>query len=231
MARKLLTEGLAWLLTAAFPFLLVLLLVRAVMAPWFLTFEYTRPDMPPDYYGFSLEERLRYGPVGIDYITTSAEISLLGDLTFPNNAPLFTERELDHMVDVKKVTNAAFALLAVLLIIVPVTVVALRLLTGTWRPVLMGIQRGAMLTLGIIGVVVIGAVVAWDVFFTTFHQLFFSEGTWLFFTSDTLIRLYPEKFWFDAAVLIGAATVLLCIATIMLCWQLLRREKQAKVMP
>jgi integral membrane protein (TIGR01906 family) len=231
MGRRLLTEGLSWLLTAAFPFLLVLLLVRAVMAPWFLTFEYTRPDMPPDYYGFSLEERLQYGPVGIEYITTSAEISLLGDLTFPNGAPLFTERELDHMVDVKVVTNAAFALMAMLLAIVPITVVALRLLCRTWRPVLMGIQRGAMLTLGIIGVVVVGAVVAWDVFFTTFHQLFFSDGTWLFFTSDTLIRLYPEKFWFDAAILIGTATVLLSIATIVLCWRLLHRESSVKLAP
>ncbi|MEJ2126169.1 MAG: hypothetical protein P8X84_01420 [Candidatus Bathyarchaeota archaeon] len=27
-----------------------------------------------------------------------------------------------------------------------------------------------------------------------FHQLFFTSGTWTFYTSDTLIRLFPMRF-------------------------------------
>jgi integral membrane protein (TIGR01906 family) len=38
-------------------------------------------------------------------------------------------------------------------------------------------------------------------FFTAFHQLFFEGDTWLFLYSDTLIRLFPLRFWQDAFLL------------------------------
>ena len=43
-------------------------------------------------------------------------------------------------------------------------------------------------------------------FFGWFHSLFFSANTWLFEYSDTLIRLFPIRFWQDtflAAAAIG----------------------------
>ena len=58
-----------------------------------------------------------------------------------------------------------------------------------------------------IGVVIVLAVVGWNVFFTGFHTLLFEDGTWYFLTSDTLIRLFPEQFWFDAALTVGALAV------------------------
>ncbi|MBC8099255.1 MAG: DUF1461 domain-containing protein, partial [Armatimonadetes bacterium] len=67
--------------------------------------------------------------------------------------------------------------------------------------------RGGLLTVGGVVVIVLGVIIAWDSFFTTFHQLFFQDGTWIFYYSDTLIRLFPEQFWFDAALLIGGLTV------------------------
>ncbi|MCD6344052.1 MAG: hypothetical protein J7M17_00400, partial [Anaerolineae bacterium] len=39
---------------------------------------------------------------------------------------------------------------------------------------------------------------SWDTFFVGLHGLFFTEGTWRFFYSDTLIRLFPVRFWQDA---------------------------------
>jgi uncharacterized membrane protein len=33
------------------------------------------------------------------------------------------------------------------------------------------------------------------VLFVGFHQVFFDAGTWTFAYSDTLIRLFPERFW------------------------------------
>jgi len=51
--------------------------------------------------------------------------------------------------------------------------------------------------------------------------VFFEGDTWLFLPTDTLIRLYPEKFWFDAAVGIGGLTLLEAIALILLTrWRL-----------
>jgi len=35
-------------------------------------------------------------------------------------------------------------------------------------------------------------------FFVGFHALFFEGDSWLFLYSDTLIRLFPLRFWQDA---------------------------------
>ena len=54
-------------------------------------------------------------------------------------------------------------------------------------------------TIGLI--VVVGIAINPDVFwnfFAGFHHLFFTGDSWLFLYSDTLIRLFPIRFWEDA---------------------------------
>lgn len=194
-------------ITIMVPVLLALLSVRLVMTPLWLQLEYQRPGFPRDVYGFSADDRLRYGPLALDYLLGDQSISALDDLTFAGGMPLYTARELEHMADVKVVTQAAFAALAVGL--------ALTLPAALWlarrpetRPQLgRALRDGGLITIGLIAAIVVSALVAWDVFFTAFHNLFFAEGTWQFLYSDTLIRLFPEQFWFDSALLIGALTL------------------------
>jgi len=69
-----------------------------------------------------------------------------------------------------------------------------------------GLERGGWLTLIVIGAVLLFVVLAFNAIFVIFHQVFFQAGTWTFPTSDTLIRLFPERFWQDtflALVLLG----------------------------
>jgi integral membrane protein (TIGR01906 family) len=60
-------------------------------------------------------------------------------------------------------------------------------------------------------VVVVGMFVIPDLFwkfFEGFHAIFFEGDSWLFLFSDTLIRLFPIRFWQDAflfAALIAVA--------------------------
>lgn len=42
--------------------------------------------------------------------------------------------------------------------------------------------------------------VFWN-FFAAFHHLFFKGDSWIFLYSDTLIRLFPIRFWQDAFLL------------------------------
>ncbi|NDJ59759.1 MAG: DUF1461 domain-containing protein, partial [Chloroflexi bacterium] len=100
-------------LTLVFPLLLTLIAARLLMTPAFLAFEYNRPGFPADFYGFTREDRLNYAPYAIEYMLNGADISYLGDLTFPNGAPLYNARELIHMVDVKVVTQLAFGVVFV----------------------------------------------------------------------------------------------------------------------
>ncbi len=206
------------LVTLAVPILLTVLTVRGVMSPLFLQFEYNRPGFPADVYGFTTEQRLEYARPTIDYLLTpTAAITTLSELRLPREqvpadvcvpAPeddtlcsMYNSRELRHMEDVHVVTQYTYLLgIATLLL----GGIAVTYLWRTSKPELRaGLFGGSVLTLGIIGTIIMLALTSWEVFFTGFHSIFFEGDSWLFRYSDTLIRLFPEQFWFDAALLIG----------------------------
>jgi integral membrane protein (TIGR01906 family) len=64
------------------------------------------------------------------------------------------------------------------------------------------LKGGALLTLALLAAVAALMLTSWEVFFTGFHELLFPPNTWTFPTSDTLIRLYPERFWMDVGMTI-----------------------------
>lgn len=226
--QRIMTALAAAIVTLGLPLLLILGSVRLAMTPQFLSFEYHRPDMYQDPFGFTREDRLRWGPLGIEYLVTDADISLLADLRFPAGNPMFSERELHHMSDVKTVTRSAFFVLAAALMIVPLSALYL-VRTGRKNRLLEALLRGAIFTLGGIVAVIFGALVAWDTFFSLFHRLFFADGTWIFYTSDTLIRLYPEKFWFDTALIIGIVVIGGALLIALGSWWIWRRDLRRAV--
>ncbi len=204
------SNALSWLVAILVPLALIGLGIRALLTPVFLQIEYNMPYFPPDEYGFTKEDRLRWAPYALDYLVNSADISYLGDLTFDDGTPLFNERELSHMEDVKHVTQG----------VLNVWYISLALLTllGIWswrgrfdyaqhgmQAYRLGLTRGGWLMVGLAGaiglIVVIGISVNPNVFwnfFAGFHSLFFEGDSWLFLFSDTLIRLFPLRFWQDA---------------------------------
>jgi integral membrane protein (TIGR01906 family) len=205
---------LSWLVVLLVPLALIGVGVRLLLTPAFLRFEYRLPNFPPDEYGFTTDDRLHWGTYGIDYLLNSSTDSYLGDLRFTNGAPVFNERELSHMHDVKGVTQGLlrtwYAVLAILVLL------GLWAWLRKWFPIYrQGLIRGGWLTLvialtgGAIGTV--GASGSGDVFwqfFSDFHGIFFKGESWLFAYSDTLIRLYPLKFWEDAVLYIGLIAAL-----------------------
>lgn len=199
-------------LVVCFPVLLVLISVRMIMTPGFLEFEYNRPDFPEDVYGLTREQRLYYAPFAVEYLLNDAEITYLGELEFSDGTALFNSRELRHMRDVKTITQIAFAVGVVTGLLALAAAIYLRRRS---RDMLRrSLMSGALLTLGIVAAIIVVALVNWDFFFTGFHKLFFEGGTWYFLYSDTLIRLFPEQFWFDAALTIGAVTVAGAVTTL-----------------
>ncbi len=204
-----------YFVTLSVPVLLVMVSVRVVMTPLFLQFEYSRIDFPPDFYGFTTEDRLQYAPYALQYLLNGEEINFLGDLRFPDGGDLYNARELRHMRDVKTVTQVVFLASAVIALLAIISLYLLIRHSPSHASV--SLVRGSILSISLVVAIVIIAVLSWNTFFTGFHSLFFSSGTWQFEYSDTLIRLFPEQFWFDAAVVIGVLTVagaclLWCIA-------------------
>lgn len=198
---------LRWLIILSMPAFLVLTSVRIVSTEVFLWIEYHRPGFPDDPYGFTREERLEYGPYGVRYMVNDAGISYLGDLEI-DGAPAFRVKELEHMEDVKFVSRVAFRVQLILSLIMLAAVIALSWHRATRHDLRLALSGGGVFTFGLIITLVVSALAAWDMFFDGFHEVFFADGTWRFYNHDTLIRLYPEQFWFDAALTIGALTML-----------------------
>lgn len=193
-------------LTILLPVVLVLGSVRLMMTPLWVQIEYSRPGFPEDVFGFTTEERLTYAPLAIEYLLNDAGIDFLGDAQSLDRRMLYTVRELEHMHDVKVVTQVAFQVLLVATIVAVVIGAVLLRRPATRAHFWRALRDAGLITLGAIAAIVIGAVLAWNAFFTAFHNLFFADGTWQFLYSDTLIRLFPEQFWFDTALVIGVLT-------------------------
>ena len=99
-------QVLSWLVTILVPVALVLTAVRLLLTPVFVQFEYRTPKFPPDPYGFTQQDRLYWSQIALNYLLNDQGISYLGDLRFPDGNPLYNQRELKHMADVKKVVQA-----------------------------------------------------------------------------------------------------------------------------
>ena len=148
----------------------------------------------------------------VERVTSSdlADIYLDGDFaaSLDGDAPLLDESERSHMTDVSRLVRLLAGILVVALVVAGVTATWLR-----HEPRRQG--RIMLLASGGIGavavVLAIVFAVAFEPAFLAFHELFFPPGTYLFATGSELIVLFPEPFWFDAALLAGAAIVLLAV--------------------
>ncbi len=219
---KVLYKVLSWLVALVLPVVIILSVVRLVINPFYLVFEYHTPGFPADPYGFTLQDRLNYGKYAVDYLVNSAGISFLGDLRFPagQQAPpptcaemadcthLYNDRELQHMLDVKNTVTGAMRVLVVSLVLL--VVLALWAWIGKWLTTyLKGLQWGGVVTLIFIGLIILFVLFAFNYLFVIFHELLFKAGTWTFLYSDTLIRLFPERFWQDTFLVVGGLSALL----------------------
>jgi integral membrane protein (TIGR01906 family) len=195
---------LSWFVTILIPLVLIGLAIRVLLTPLFYQLEYSMPYFPADQYGFTKADRLKWAPYAVNYLVNSADISYLGNLQFDDGSPLYNERELRHMQDVKTVTQGALRLWYISLVLL----LGLGLWAwfgGWWQYFLLGLKRGGWLIVGLAGlvgaIVIVGIAInpnVFDEFFVLFHSLFFEGNSWLFYFSDTLIRLFPIRFWQDA---------------------------------
>ncbi len=198
---------LSWLVTLLVPLILLMTAFRLLLTPVFVQVEYRTPNFPADSFGFTQDDRLRWAPIALAYLLNDADVSFLGDLTFDDGGQVYNERELSHMVDVKDLVviglKVWYALLALLLAL---GVWAWR--AGWWRDFSLMLASGGKLTMFLLTAMIVFVFINFNQLFTSFHRIFFQGDTWLFLFSDTLIRLFPMRFWRDAFILAGSLTFL-----------------------
>ena len=157
----------------------------------------------------------------LDYLTVPGNEFGTGDFKY-------SESGKSHFVDCKVLFD--LNLYAFLISIVGVAVLIILLRKGVfeiWRPFGMNIvfSSGAF-TLGGFGIIGGLAALDFDKAFTVFHTLFFpGKSNWYFsWYEDQIIRILPQDFFMNCAILIFASIVLLCIASIV--FGLVTRDKR-----
>ena len=160
--------------------------------------------------GLPQEEVLRVAQETRDYLTNDEErleVEVAG-------TSFYSEREILHMVDVKRLMartfDAGWAALGFIIAFIAATV---------WRRRAEAVSALARSTLSACGVVALLVVVlgvigiaGFDSAFRNFHLLFFTNDLWQLSSRDGLIQLFPQRFFFDTTMLIGGVTLIFVVA-------------------
>jgi len=192
-------------IVVALPVVLIVSPLYAFVTPAFVRHEYTQPHVPPAE-RFTPSERLRLSDAAVSYLRGRFSREDLAALRTEGETA-FQSREVEHLADVKRVMDAMRLAHTGALILGALCGL------GLWRAgervrVSAGLTTGVWLTGAALALVIISALLDFGTFFTAFHRVFFTSGTWIFDYRDTLIQLYPIAFWMDALWKMGVAIAL-----------------------
>lgn len=207
------------LVVVLLPAVLVLTNVQFIMSPAYVRWQYGRADFPPAP-TIKAAERLPVALASVDFVRGSLSVEEFANLKV-NGQTAYNAREVQHMVDVQRVTRGAFLAWGVAVALVIASLVVLR-----GRRAARALLYGSLLTIVLLAVLGIFAAISFDQFFTLFHGVFFEGDTWIFNDTDTLIQLFPIPFWFDAALIIVGLAIVEALVIGGLAWWTLRRAPQ-----
>lgn len=195
--------------------------ITLVIGPAYPRHEYTKPDFPLDLEGMpsatavslnlvplTQAERLELALVAVAYLESwqpaeTAIVMLAEQQLLYTGSPLYNQRELNHMIDVKQLTDT-IRWLALATAVPVIGGLHFLLRRPRTRPAgYLALGQGGLFTVillsGLAGLILFG----WSFFFYQFHGLLFPPGTWTFAATDSLMRLYPERFFFDVGVVMS----------------------------
>jgi integral membrane protein (TIGR01906 family) len=205
------------------PFVIIFTIVRLLMTPVLLEVEYRLPGFPVDSYGFNMADRLKWSKISLDYLLSNNDISFFNQYRLSESQPLYNARELSHMDDVKHLVSRGRILWLALLVLF--TGMLLFCYIAHYESALLkGLRAAGWAIIGLIIIILSAVFINFDELFTQFHHLFFTGDTWLFYYSDTFIRLFPIRFWMDAFIYICVLSLLVAYLIIRVTNQGLKRS-------
>ena len=192
---------LATLAASSAPLAILGLAVALFLSPAWVDFEQARSNVA-GLTGFSRAEvREVTGSILSDLVLGPPSFDALVD-----GRPVLDAAERSHMVDVRRsllffaglTTTASLALLAVL--------AANRRERWAWRAAATGSAALGVAT----AVVALGTLVFFDPLFRVFHLVVFPQGNFEFDPrTQRLVQLFPERFWSETALALGAVVLVL----------------------
>jgi integral membrane protein (TIGR01906 family) len=139
---------------------------------------------------------------------------------------LFDERETEHMRDVKGLVRLNGTLQIASWSYVGIFIVVGLLFRK--RSVLNYLPRlllwGGWLTVALILVIGLWSVVDFDSLFLAFHLLSFNNDLWLLYPGDSLLILFPQGFFNEAALFVAGFTIVEAILMGAVAWFWIRKS-------
>ena len=195
MSRKAMMTGIRATLLATVPLLLLLSNLYVVATAAFIRHEYGKSGFPSSEV-YDSSERLPLALATLRYVRFGEGTGQLTALSSQGRA-VYNEREVQHLVDVRRVIRGAFLLHGACVLLASLAI-ALAWRARERSALLQSIYHGCQILLVALASIGLLAYTSFDVFFTAFHRVFFSGDSWLFAYTDTLIQLFPVPFWMDA---------------------------------
>lgn len=187
--------------------MILVLLVTSIEAvlywsPGYFEKEYHKYQVT-DEIDIEMDDLLHVTDVMMDYLKDKREDLQVVTRVGGTQRTFFSQRELDHMVDVKNLFIAGLNLRRGCLLLAVVSAGLLYFLKGKLSsilPLAMCVGTG----LFFLAACLLAAIVSTDFtkYFTVFHEIFFDNDLWLLNPNeDLLINIVPEPFFVDTAAL------------------------------
>lgn len=177
---------------------------------WLYTYNWWRNDIP-DRSGLP-ESELDSGADQIkDYFTNDEEFLDLRVNYQGREVSLYNEREILHMKDVKGLMQGVFLITritgGIALLIAIAGLFYYR--SGFWRKAMQTLRWSALGSGALVAVFSLAVIINFDWVFTQFHFLSFANDLWMLNPrTDYLLIMFPQRFFFEATVIIAVLSVL-----------------------
>ena len=145
-----------------------------------------------------------------DYFNSSEELLDVRVSSEGVMRPLYNDREVSHMQDVKDLATRIYrvqegAFLYSFLFVTVGFLIMGNEFSGRLRRLLV---RGCLLTAVLVALVAVISLVGFGPLFVFFHEISFSNDLWrLDPNTSALVQMFPQGFWLETTVLIGVASV------------------------
>ena len=211
---KIFTITAKWLFSLCLPILLLTASIGwAVNSHWLYQYGFEKYDVSQTT-GLAEVELEKAATGLISYFNSGEEYISLTVIKDGELFELFNQREAVHLKDVKGLIRLDYwVLLGTLIYALGYAGVSLFWRRKKyWRRLAWGVVGGGGITLALMLAIGLGILLNFDQLFYQFHLLSFTNEFWqLDPTRDYLIMLFPEGFWYDAAIFCAGITVGLAI--------------------
>ena len=145
-----------------------------------------------------------------DYFNSDEELLDVRVTVDGDARPLFDEREIIHMKDVKELLHAVYRVQeGTFLFLFTFSMVGFLIMGGEFAArIRMLFLRGTVFIYVAMGVIGLGSLVGFNLLFRWFHEISFNNDFWLLDPQTSfLVRLFPQGFWLESTLLLGIVTL------------------------